>query len=73
MNIPYTDVLENGKMKEASELSELFKNIDERPLIFSCGSGITACIVLLAAEIVISNKKLLYDGSWTEWATLVKS
>jgi thiosulfate/3-mercaptopyruvate sulfurtransferase len=74
INIPFTNVLENGKYKSETELRELFEetDMDERPLIFSCGSGVTACIVLLAAEMVLDNKTAIYDGSWTEWATLVE-
>jgi thiosulfate/3-mercaptopyruvate sulfurtransferase len=45
-------------------------NSEKKPLIFSCGSGITACIVLLALETVIDNPKALYDGSWSEWGLL---
>lgn len=72
INIPYTSVLDNGKFKSIKELREIFKVIDndDRPIAFSCGSGITACIVLLAAEMVLKNPTSLYDGSWTEWATL---
>lgn len=67
INIPFSDVLENGKFKDKSQLEEIFK--DHKPMIFSCGSGLTACITLLAAEIVNSeNEKSVYDGSWTEWA-----
>jgi len=73
LNIPYDKVLENVRYKSKIELTELFSDIktDGRPLVFSCGSGITACIVLLASELVIGNKKSVYDGSWTEWAQLV--
>ena len=70
LNLPYTEVLENGKFKSREELSEIFNNlkIDEKALIFSCGSGVTACIILLASELVSKNDKSVYDGSWTEWA-----
>lgn len=70
MSLPYTEVLENGKYKSKQELIEIFNalKLDDRNLIFSCGSGITACITLLASEMVMPNKTLLYDGSWTEWA-----
>jgi thiosulfate/3-mercaptopyruvate sulfurtransferase len=72
INIPFTDVLENGKLKTKEQLRELFNNlkIENSPLIFSCGSGITACITLLAVHLVLLNKKALYDGSWTEWGQL---
>lgn len=75
INIPYTSVLEGGKFKSKEELKLLFNDripVDV-PLIFSCGSGITACIVLLAAELVLDNRKSVYDGSWTEWASLFQS
>jgi thiosulfate/3-mercaptopyruvate sulfurtransferase len=39
----------------------------EETFIFSCGSGMTACIVLLAAIIAGYDKVRLYDGSWAEW------
>jgi len=70
INLPYTAVLKNGKFKPKEDLVELFNtlNIEEKSLVFSCGSGITACIILLASELVVDNKKSVYDGSWTEWA-----
>lgn len=72
INIPYTDVLENGKFKSNHKLGEVFANLksEARPLVFSCGSGITACIVSLAATTLLENKKSIYDGSWTEYAQL---
>lgn len=74
LNLPYADVLENGKFKSREELSEIFNNlkIDQKPLVFSCGSGVTACIILLASEFVLKNDKSVYDGSWTEWAQIRK-
>lgn len=73
INIPFTEVLENGKFRTSEQLIKLFKSFDieNYPLVFSCGSGVTACIVLLASDLVLHNKKALYDGSWTEWAQLV--
>ncbi|MEO9801627.1 MAG: sulfurtransferase [Reichenbachiella sp.] len=71
INIPYETVLRNGKYKSKTELTALFEEHDlgVRPLIFSCGSGVTACIVLLASEQVIKNTKSVFDGSWTQWAS----
>ncbi len=70
INIPFESVLENGKFKPIAALNAVFEVLqnENRPLVFSCGSGITACIVMLAAEMVLHNKKAVYDGSWTEWA-----
>ncbi len=69
-NLPYTAVLNNGKYKSNDELNTLFHDLDlkNKPLVFSCGSGITACIILLAAKQVLTNTMSVYDGSWTEWA-----
>lgn len=74
INIPFNSVLENGQYKNTTELKGIFKNsgVDSRPVIFSCGSGVTACIVLLAFEMIMNNNTSVYDGSWTEWASLTK-
>ena len=66
--------MNNGKMKPEKELKKIFKNlnIENQPLAFTCGSGITACIILLASELILENKKVLYDGSWAEWGQLGK-
>jgi thiosulfate/3-mercaptopyruvate sulfurtransferase len=73
LNIPFSDVLENGKYKSKEELLKVFnaQPLDNKPIIYSCGSGLTACIVLLASEMVLPNKTMLYDASWTEWAQLI--
>ena len=66
INIPFETLLEDGKYKSREELSEILQ-IKDKPLYFTCGSGITACIVLLASELISDNPKAVYDGSWTEW------
>lgn len=73
INIPYTELLDEGKYKPKAELLSVFQKaeVNKRPIVFSCGSGITACIVLLAAEMVLDNETAVYDGSWTEYGTLV--
>jgi len=73
-NLPYTCVLDNGKIKPIAEIKKIFETLDlaNKQLIFTCGSGITACIILLASELVAQNKKALYDGSWSEWGQLDK-
>jgi thiosulfate/3-mercaptopyruvate sulfurtransferase len=72
INIPFQNTIENGKFKSVKKLRRLFKenNSENKSLVFSCGSGITACIVLLATELVFEGNKAIYDGSWTEWAQL---
>lgn len=70
INLPFEKVLRQGKMKPKKELRKIFKNlnIENKPLAFTCGSGITACIILLASELISDkNTNILYDGSWSEW------
>jgi len=66
INVPFDLLLEDGKYKLKAALSEIF-DLNDNPLYFTCGSGITACILLLATEIIADNPKAVYDGSWTEW------
>lgn len=70
INIPYKSLLENGKFKSKEELNKIFtENVTTpRDLAFSCGSGMTACIVMLASEIAFQKSRYLFDGSWTEYA-----
>lgn len=70
INLPYTTVLEDGKFKTIEVLKDIFRalDIEDKPVIFSCGSGITACIILVAFVLVNGNIYSIYDGSWTEWA-----
>lgn len=70
VNVFYQDVLENGHFKSKEQLEEIFAPFadDARELVFSCGSGITACIVLFAYELVGNRPTAIFDGSWTEWA-----
>ncbi len=73
INLPYTTVLENGFFKSEYQLKQIFKAIPtQNPMVFTCGSGVTACVILLAAHQVLKNKLSIYDGSWTEWGTLFK-
>lgn len=72
LNIPFGDVLENGKFKPEEEIKAIFSKInpENKELVYSCGSGLTACIILLAGELILPNTTAIYDGSWTEWAQL---
>ncbi|MEP4051106.1 MAG: sulfurtransferase [Litorimonas sp.] len=68
-NLPYTKLLDGGKLRPKQQLEALFDALDlgEAPLVFTCGSGMTAAINLLAATLVLENELGLYDGSWSEW------
>lgn len=68
-NLPYKTLINEGKMKSREELIRVFqeKSVGKEHLIMSCGSGVTACILALAAEISGLKNIAVYDGSWTEW------
>jgi thiosulfate/3-mercaptopyruvate sulfurtransferase len=68
-NIPFTKVQSNNKMLETSELQMLFEQVanKDQTLVFSCGSGVTACVVALGANLAGYTKLKIYDGSWSEW------
>jgi len=72
LNVPWTEVVENGQLKTVDELTEIFhqQGIDfERPIIVSCGSGVTAAVVVLALATLNANNVSIYDGSWSEWGS----
>ena len=71
ISIPYTDLLDDGRLKPAEALSAYFRerNVDlHRPVTTTCGSGVTAAALLLALEIAGAGQLSLYDGSWAEYA-----
>ncbi|GIU41279.1 sulfurtransferase [Shewanella colwelliana] len=72
VNLPFAQVLNGHRLKERTELVKLFDGLegnDEQQRIFSCGSGITACILILASVAAGHHRAVLYDGSWAEWGS----
>lgn len=74
VNLPFTDLLENGVLKSKKDLAKAFYMVANKndDIIFSCGSGLTACVLALGAEISGYKNISVYDGSWTEWGSIVK-
>ncbi len=71
-NIPFKDCInaEENTFKTKKELSEIFtKNkVDiSKPIVFTCGSGMTACVLGLAYSLISDKSALIYDGSWSEY------
>ena len=71
-SLPYSDLFDENKLKTDDELTLIFDNfnVTQKNLVFSCGSGITACILALGADIANYKKLSVYDGSWTEYGSL---
>jgi thiosulfate/3-mercaptopyruvate sulfurtransferase len=73
LNLHYAKLLNpDGTMKSPEGLAAVFREVDidvRRPIITSCGSGVTAAIILLALEIMGAPDGALYDGSWAEWGS----
>lgn len=72
-NVPAAALSENGRFKSLPELRATFEEsgIDlSKPVVTSCGSGVTAAIITFALTSLGHTDNTLYDGSWTEWGGL---
>ncbi|MBK8619445.1 MAG: sulfurtransferase [Anaerolineales bacterium] len=69
LNLPFANTVQDGFMLSPAKLDALFSNMvkKDQNLIFSCGSGVTACVTALAAELAGYPRVTVYDGSWSEW------
>lgn len=71
-NLPSSELIERGRLRDPEALRAAFDRagVDlARPVITSCGSGVTAAILALAMETLGRPARALYDGSWTEWGS----
>ncbi len=71
-NLPFTKIInsKNNTYKKKEELEKIFLNHDinlKEKLAFSCGSGITACVLGLASTVINNKLPVIYDGSWAEY------
>ena len=72
LNLPFVDIIEHGSLKTPAALKAAFAEhgIDlGKPIITTCGSGVTAAILALAVEEAGGMVGGLYDGSWAEWGS----
>ncbi|MDR3520333.1 MAG: 3-mercaptopyruvate sulfurtransferase [Acidocella sp.] len=69
-SLPFSDLLEAGKLRPAESLRTIFAaaGVDgEKPVIASCGSGVTAAVLVLGMVAANLPEGTIYDGSWSEW------
>ena len=72
LNVPWNTLVEQGKLKPEAELRRLFAEagVDiTQPVVASCGSGVTAVVLILALTALGARDVTLYDGSWGEWGS----
>jgi len=72
LNLPFSEIVEHGTLRAPDALKAEFAahGIDlKRPIITTCGSGVTAAILALAVEEAGGKVAGLYDGSWAEWGS----
>lgn len=71
-NLPYATLTRDGALLEPDDLRVRFAEagIDPaQPVVTSCGSGVSAAVIIMALEELGHSDHRLYDGSWAEWGT----
>jgi thiosulfate/3-mercaptopyruvate sulfurtransferase len=70
LNLPMTDLIEGGRLKDPQALEAALATAGvsgDKPVITTCGSGVSAAVITLALARLGQPLGRLYDGSWTEW------
>ncbi|MEU2413968.1 MULTISPECIES: sulfurtransferase [Streptomyces] len=69
VSLPFGVLQRDGRMLPEEQLRSLFEASagDRERLVVSCGSGVTACVLALGAELAGYSDVAVYDGSWSEW------
>jgi thiosulfate/3-mercaptopyruvate sulfurtransferase len=70
LNLPYTKLVEDGRLVSRDRIQAAFaeSGVDvEKPVITTCGSGVTAALLSFALDAIGRGPGSVYDGSWSEW------
>ncbi|MEM9575268.1 MAG: rhodanese-like domain-containing protein, partial [Pseudomonadota bacterium] len=72
VNLPFMELTQEGSLKDLDTLKQIITDsgLDlTKPVVTTCGSGVTAAVINLALSSLGRDDSRLYDGSWSEWGS----